>query len=302
MVGWDLVQRAEAADHQVTYTYHSTDRSIIEYTSVDALQLDIRDEEHVREVVAQQNPDAIVHAAAMTDVDACERYPERAKAINVRGTEHVADACEATGTELLFLSTGFVFDSDGEEFVEEDPRHAINRYGQTKIEAENVVMDLAVDTTICRIDQPYSWPTSWQNETFVTWVLNRCETGDPFPVFTDWYNTPVYIPDVNRVILKLLMSDHDDVYHVSGPDFTSRYEWARLIADVFGYDPELVEEGHSDNSNLPASRPNNYLSNRKIRRETSIEFHTLEEGLYRMRNTEVTYCGFDRPNKTSNRC
>lgn len=292
LVGWDLIQRAEAEGHQVTYTYHSTDHSIMENTSAEALQLDIRETERVREVVTQQDPDAIVHAAAMTDVDACEQHPEKAKNINVLGTKHVVSACEETDTELLFLSTGFVFDGDGDKFVEEDPRHAVNQYGQTKIEAEDAVMDSPLKATICRIDQPYCWPTHWQKETFVTWVLNRCEAENPFPVFTDWYNTPVYVPDCNRTVLKLLMSDNDGVYHVVGPNFTSRYDWARLIADVFGYDPDLIKEGHSKDANLPAPRPNNHLSNRKIRQVIDIEFDTLEEGLDRMGDSEggVFYC------------
>jgi dTDP-4-dehydrorhamnose reductase len=82
------------------------------------------------------------------------------------------------------------------------------------------------------------------------------------------------------------MSDYDGVYHVIGPDFTSRYNWTRLIADIFSYDLELITEGHSGDANLPAQRPSNHLSNRKIRQVTDIRLYTLEEGLYRMTNSE----------------
>jgi len=282
LVGWDLVQRARAAGHEVTYTYHETDRERDAESGVTALALDVRDADRVDAVVQCSDPDAVVHAAAMTDVDECERSLDRAQAVNVDGTRHVAAAADDADAHLLFFSTGFVFDGDGETFTEADPRSAVNHYGQTKIDAEDVVAGSPVDATVCRIDQPYCWPMPWQTKPFVSWVLERCEGETPFPVFTDWYNTPVYVPDCNEAVLELLETRTTGTYHVCGPEYVDRYTWARSIAKRFGYDPGLVERSQSAEAGLPARRPNNHLCNVAVRRATDASFRSIDAALNRM--------------------
>jgi len=282
LVGWDLVKRARAAGHEVAYTYHETDRERDTESGATALALDVRDPDRVDAVVQRWEPDAVVHAAAMTDVDECECYPDRARAVNVDGTKHVVAAAEGVGAHLLFFSTGFVFDGDGETFTEADPRSAVNYYGQTKIDAEDAIVDSPVDATVCRIDQPYCWPTPWQTKPFVSWVLNRCENGTSFPVFTDWYNTPVYVPDCNETVLELLETRTTGVYHVCGPDYVDRYTWARSIAEEFGYNTALVERSQSVEANLSARRPNNHLSNEAVKRAIDASFRSIDAALARM--------------------
>jgi dTDP-4-dehydrorhamnose reductase len=107
LVGWDLSHRAASAGHDIAYTYYST-RPPTTDRSLEAHQVDIREADAVRKVVRRVNPDVVVHAAAMTDVDECERQPDRATAINVEGTRNVVDACRPTNASLLFVSTFFV--------------------------------------------------------------------------------------------------------------------------------------------------------------------------------------------------
>lgn len=278
LVGWDLGHRAASAGHDIAYTYYST-RPPTTDRSLEAHQVDIREADAVRKVVRRVNPDVVVHAAAMTDVDECERRPDRATAINVEGTRNVVDACRPTNAALLFVSTAFVFDGRREIYTEKDRRASVNAYGRTKLDAEDVVVDADLETTIIRIDQPFGWPTDWQDDTFVTWILDRCRQGDPFPVFTDWWNTPVYLPDLNEAVLALVEEGLRGTYHVCGPDYCSRFEWARTIADVFGYDPELVIEGHSDDTNIPAKRPNCRLSNEKVIADAGCSFRTIPAAL-----------------------
>ncbi|WP_251328617.1 SDR family oxidoreductase [Haloplanus pelagicus] len=286
IVGWDLVRRASNAGYDVTYTRYSTEPSADVDTSTESHYLDVRDDDRVRDLVNDLKPDIIVHAAAMTNVDECERDPERATAINVRGTEHVLAAAEAVDARLVFFSTGFVFDGNGDSFVEDSPRNAVNHYGETKIRGEDLILDSTVDSTICRIDQPYCWSASWQTPSFVEWVLNRLDSRDSFQVFSDWYNTPVYVPDCNEAVLRLLKDGHTGTFHVTGSQYTSRYDWAVKIAETFGYAPDIVKTGCSDDVDLPADRPNNHLSNEKIREEAGIAFRTLEVGAQEMLNKQ----------------
>lgn len=279
LVGWDLVRRAAKAGHGIAFTYHDNEPEVTADGRITSYQLDIRDADRVHEIVREVGPEAVAHAAAMTDVDECERHPQRAEAVNVSGTEHVATAAETVDASLLLYSTAFVFDGSREVVVPDDPRRAVNHYGKTKIRAEDRVIDASVESTVCRLDQPYDWSEPWQSDTFVSWILDRCSQGDSFPVFTDWYNTPVYVPDLNEAVLTLLESDRSGIYHSCGPDHASRYEWARLIANQFGHDPELVEEGHSSEAGLPADRPNVCLLNDEFQQKLGITFRSLEEGL-----------------------
>lgn len=286
-VGWDLVRRTARRGHDVTYTYHETPPP----ESVDGAsrcELDVRRRRPFVDLVERTRPDAVVHAAAVTDADACERNEALATAVNVEGTRNAVRACERVGAHLLYVSTSFVFDMDETPLSEDAARSPVNHYGETKARAEDVVASATVPTTTCRIDQPYDWLPPWRGETFVTWVLEQCRSGDPFPVFTDWHNTPVYVPDCNEVFLELLSDRTTGTYHVVGDDYVSRYEWARIVADVFGYDPDLVERGHSDDVALPATRPSNHLENDSVVKTTEYEFASLRGGLREMRRSRRT--------------
>jgi dTDP-4-dehydrorhamnose reductase len=276
LVGWDFVNRASDRGHNVTYTYLSSKPTNY---SESAIQLDIRDQEAVGAVVCSADPDVVVHTAGITDVDACERNPEIAHEVNVEGTRSVVSACEKYGSGLTFISTGFVFDGKGETFSEEDIRSAPNYYGQTKIEAEDIVSDSDTDHLICRIDQPYCWPTTWQDDTFVKWVVDQLQNGKSFPIFVDWFNTPIFIPDCSKAILALLKRSCTGTYHVCGPDYVNRYDWAKIIARVLGYDPSLIRRGNSDEAGLPARRPNNHLSNNKVEKEINMNLKSIKDAL-----------------------
>jgi len=282
-VGWQLVQSLAEDGHAVGFTYHSTEPTVSGLKTA-RFPVDIRNPDRVNAVVAEFNPDIVIHAAALTDADECERNPKRAQALNVAGTRHVVEACECVGASVAFLSSSFVFDGGDGPYVESDETNPINIYGETKVAAERIVKDAAGNSLICRIDQPYYWLTPWQEHTFVEWVLDQCNRGDPFDVFEDWYNTPVYVPDAVNVLQTLLSKDAAGVYHVVGDEYVNRYEWARTAAAVFGYDPCLVRPGDSDDAELPARRPNANLSNRKVRNDTRYGFHSIEEGLAVMRD------------------
>ncbi|WP_181687166.1 SDR family oxidoreductase [Halorhabdus salina] len=280
LVGWDLVKRASEKGHKVFSTYYSSDPD----TNIGErlYKLDVRDQATVRQVVSSVQPDVVVHSAAMTDVDACERNKEKAAEVNVNGTKNVVRACEDTESHLLFFSTGFVFDGDQEIYDEPDSRNSVNVYGETKITAENLVFDSDIRHTVCRIDQPFCWSKPWQSKTFVEWTLDRLRRGEPFPVFEDWHNTPVYVPDCNEMVLDLLEDAKTGTWHVVGQEFLSRHEWARIIATSFGYDPDMVQRGHSDKASLPASRPSNHLTNGKLERATGQTMRSIHDALETM--------------------
>lgn len=283
LVGWNLVSRLSGSNG-VIFTYYSSDRSTNEGQDASSARLDIRNRDRIFDLVADYEPDCIIHTAALTDVDECERNRKLANEININGTENIILAAEQVRATLVFFSTSFVFDGGGERFAEGAKRSPANHYGWTKSVGEDMVSDASVGSIICRIDQPYCWQRDWQKEPFVSWVLSRCKTGNQFSVFTDWYNTPIYVPDCSKGVEKLLKNDASGIFHLCGPDYISRYDWARLISDLFGFDPSLVRPGHSTDANLPAKRPNNDLVTGKLE-QFGISPRSLRDSLELMRDS-----------------
>ncbi|MDE2588325.1 MAG: sugar nucleotide-binding protein, partial [Patescibacteria group bacterium] len=155
-------------------------------------------------------------------------------------------------------------------------------YGITKYRAEQMVRQSGLSHLILRTDQPYCWTEKWQHTNSVLRVLQSLRLGKIHREISDWYNTPTYVPDIALVTGKLIDRNCTGTYHVVGPDFVSRYDWALKIADIFGENKDLIEPVTSCTLNLPAKRVNVNLSNQKVVRDTGIRMSGIEKGLMNM--------------------
>ena len=118
-------------------------------------------------------PDIVIHAAAFTNVDDCEKNKDRAFAVNVQGTRNIADAVEKIGAKVVYISTDFVFDGKKGMYKEIDSTKPINYYGITKLNGERIVDKLLDDYIIARTSVLYGWNPFSQN--FATWLINQLE-------------------------------------------------------------------------------------------------------------------------------
>ena len=279
-VGWKILDRAEPQGC-LRYTYRSSD---VEHPNAVGHELDVRDGEAVSELVSGFEPDAVVHSAAMTDVDGCERDPERAREVNVGGTRNLVEATAEVNAYFAFISTSFVFDGTEHPHDEDDEKNPVNEYGKTKALAEDVVVEADVPCSILRTDQPYGWTEPWQNETMVEWILDELDDEGEVKVFDDWYNVPTYLPDLVEAVLEITRAEKEGIYHAVGPDYLSRYEWTLKIADVFGYDASRIEPISSDTVGLPAERPNAYIRNDSVTEATGRQFASIRSGIESMKD------------------
>lgn len=266
-VGRKIAREFTSEGHDVAVTVHENDPNL---HSCHKINVDIRDENAVVDSHTSFEPELTIHAAALADADACEQRPELARQINVGGTENIIRACEQTGSTLAFMSSSFVFSGGSDSFEEGDSRSPINVYGETKVSAENKVQNSASRSLIIRTDQPYGWSEQWQSPTMVEWVLGELSRKTTVPVFDDWWNCPIYVWDLVAAVRKLISSGCTGVYHVVGPEYINRFEWARLIAEEFGHNPERIERASFHESSLPARRPNSQLSIEKLKAETGL--------------------------------
>lgn len=281
MIGYRLIEefRSRAT---IGYTMHDHTCPI---EGANGFFLNVCDRNKTRELIREFSPDIIIHTAGITDVDFCEKNPELAWRVNTTGTKNVVEGAEEVGSAVVFYSTSFVFDGTKGGYVPHDEPNPLNVYGETKFAAEKMVLQSEAPGLILRTDQPFGWSEKWQTETMLEWVLNQLIRNEPFPVFQDWCNCPTFIDDLVQMTLSLAMNEQRGVYHCVGSEYVSRYQWAKLIADVFNLNKQIILKGQSDDLELPAARPNVHLRNSKMRAATGIETHSLRESTRKLQDS-----------------
>jgi dTDP-4-dehydrorhamnose reductase len=197
---------------------------------------------------------AVLHAGAMTDVDGCERDPERAWAVDVGGSEQVARACRALGARLVAISTDYVFDGEAGPYREEDLPNPRGVYARTKRAGEEAALLLAPDCAVARVAVVYSGRPG-AKATFATQIVEKLSRGEPVKAFSDQLVSPTLARNGAEMALELLLeTGYQGVLHTSGATVLDRVEFARKVARRFGLQGEIVPVRTAE-MKLPAPRP-----------------------------------------------
>jgi len=213
MLGTDLCQ-VLARDHDLI--------------SVDVDDFDVTDAPAVSEFVARHRPEMVIHCAAWTDVDGCERDPERAFQQNATGTWHVASASADVGAAMVYLSTDFVFDgTKGEAYTEFDRPNPINVYGASKLAGEHLVRTLVAHHYIVRT----AWLFGKRGRNFVRSILSKAADQQELLVVADQLGSPTYTGDLAAAIAELVVGGRlvPGTYHLVNSGLCS---WAELAAEA----------------------------------------------------------------------
>ncbi|HWP28661.1 MAG TPA: dTDP-4-dehydrorhamnose reductase [Chloroflexota bacterium] len=216
--------------------------------------LDITDSAQVARLVAAVAPDVVVHTAALTDVDRCEREPERAWLVNVRATEWVAEACARQGALLVHLSSEYVFDGQAGPYAETDPPRPLSVYGRTKLASEQIVAQRCARWIVARTTVLFGYAPGTRGN-FVLWLLDRLARGERTRVVVDQVGSPTLADNLAEMLLALIEGGGQGIYHTVGASRLSRYEFARLAAAVFGLDTQLIEPVTTRELGQVAPRP-----------------------------------------------
>ena len=202
-------------------------------------RVELTDAAELERVFSLSSPDVVVHLAAMADVGACEREPERAAAVNVAATSMIAGLCQQYEARLVFVSTEYVFDGRRGFYREDEDANPTTTYGRTKWEAEREVVRLAPRGSIVRTSIVYGWPLQ-AHRNFGPWLVERLRSRQPYYAPTDVLRTPMYVEHLVDGIARLVEGDYPGVHHVAGSDWVSMYDFALAIADGFQLDRGLV--------------------------------------------------------------
>jgi dTDP-4-dehydrorhamnose reductase len=198
--------------------------------------------------------EAVLHAGALTDVDACEREPEKAWRVNVDGTAEVARACRALGARLVAVSTDYVFDGEAGPYGEEAVPNPRGVYARSKRAGEEAALLLAPDCAVARVAVIYSGRPG-ARPTFATQIVEKLSRGEKVHAFSDQWVSPTLARNGAEMTLELLLeTGHRGVLHTCGATVLDRVDFARRVARRFGLEGEIVPVRTAD-AKLAAPRP-----------------------------------------------
>ncbi len=199
---------------------------------------DITDPTCLWETLEEFEPEAVIHAAAMTDVDGCERNPEAAYRVNAWGTQNVAVACSRLGAAMVHISTNDVFDGTlGRAYYEWDTPSPRSVYARSKAAAEFYVRTLLNRFYLVRT----AWLYARGGNNFVTKILAAADQHGMLRVVTDEVSSPTYAPDLAVAISRLVDTGHYGIYHFANAGICSRYEWAQELLRLAGREHVSLE-------------------------------------------------------------
>jgi dTDP-4-dehydrorhamnose reductase len=239
-------------------------------------EADLTDEAQVRRAARGIAFDAVVHAAAMTDVDACEGDPDLALRVNRDATRHVADLARERGATLVYVSTDYVFDgSKRSPYLEEDPTDPINAYGRSKLEGERAAGSSGAKTLIVRT----SWLFGPGGKNFVDTIASKLERGESLRVVDDQKGSPTYSRDLAHAIELLLRRGSQGTVHATNSGATTWYGLAREIARTLRSDAPLTPVT-TEEFPRPAPRPRfSVLSGARFRAWTGENLRPWEDAV-----------------------
>ena len=250
--------------------------------------MDITDAKQVSQLLGQLRPDAVIHCAAWTAVDAAEDAENlpKVRAVNVDGTRHLSEACASVGAKMLYISTDYVFSGQGREAWQPDCKEyaPLNVYGQSKLDGE-----LAVASALRRF---YIVRTAWvfgrNGNNFVKTMLKLGRTHPQLRVVNDQIGTPTYTEDLARLLVDMIETEKYGYYHATNEGgYISWYDFACEIFRQAGMEVRVTPVSTAEYGLSKAARPfNSRLDKSKLRQAGFVPLPDWKDALNRYLKTQ----------------
>jgi len=274
-----LIEQLLAKKYTVIATARDEYKGNIKNELLHFAQMDFTNAHEVNAVFKKYLPTHIIHAGAISKPDDCEQNNELAYKINVEATKILLIAAEQHQCSFLLVSTDFVFDGEKGMYKEDDERKAVSYYGQTKIWAEDLVMQYPFAWSIVRTVLVYGKPLTGRNN-IITLVKEKLQKGEPYNVFSDQVRTPTYVEDLANGIVRMIEKNAKGVYHISGETVVTPYQMAIATAEFLNLDKSLIKEVTAQTFTQPALRPDKTgFDISKAKRDLGFMPISFEEGL-----------------------
>ncbi len=281
LVGLNLIKNIRGFD--IFGTFNQTP---VNLENIPLFQLDVTKYESC-EQISKFNPDFIINATAISDVDYCEKFKEKAYSVNVLGVKNLTKIAKKLQCKLIQISTDGIFSGRNESYAEDDMPNPLNYYGQTKLESENEVKNLS-DHLICRTNLLYGYVSktklnersSYSKPTnFVLWILSELNKKNHIKIVNDQFSNPTLVDNLSTIIESSLKKNLVGVFHTTDMTCISRFEFAKKIALKFGYSKSLISAISSKELNQFAIRPSKTCLNCSKIQKNDIDLHSIDESL-----------------------
>ena len=220
------------------------------------LELDITNQTQIQEVFASYKPTHIIHTAALTNVDYCELNPEECNEVNVNATRKLWEEAQKINAHFQLLSTDFIFDGLKGNYKETDEPSAVSIYGQSKVDAEKVLIQSQNDNwSIARTIIVYGTANNLSRTNIVLWSIDALTKGDPMKIINDQFRMPTWADDLAWGCLEICNRNKKGIFHLCGPELMAVNEIVFRIAKHMDKSIENVEIISSSTLNQPAKRP-----------------------------------------------
>lgn len=232
-----------------------------EVIGADLPETDITDEAQITAFIEESKADAVIHCAAFTNVDLAETERDICRKINVDGTLNIARACQKNGIKLLYISTDYVFNGEGEDAFENDsPKNPCNFYGETKLGGENAVIENCDKYFIVRI----SWVFGKNGKNFVKTMLRLSEEKYTLTVVCDQIGSPTYTKDLSKLLCDMIETEKYGVYHATNEGYCSWAEFASKIMEISGSSTKIIPIPSSEYKAAAVRPANSRLSKKSL--------------------------------------
>lgn len=260
------------------YTIYATYRQHKPLNAI-SCRVDISKRTEVKKIFDEIQPDFVVHAAALTNVDKCELEKKKAYKINAEGVKNVVEKCKKNKVFLVYISTDYVFDGEKGLYKEDDIPNPINYYGMTKLKGEEYVKSLD-DSCIARTSSLFGTVSSRSKLDFFSWVLKKLKNDNEVRVITDQWISPTLNTNLANMVLEILRRRITGIYHLSGDTRTNKYAFSKLIAQVYDLDVNLIVPIFSNEISCIAKRPrDSSLNVEKARQMLNIKPLEIKQAL-----------------------
>lgn len=283
-LGQDVVKEVLRRGHTLTASGTAeTPEKIQQILEMQYVQMDITDKNRVGQVIAGAEPDAVIHCAAWTAVDAAEEGENAKKvyAVNVTGTENIANACKKADCKMLYISTDYVFDGTGSSPWKADCRNfcPLSVYGRTKLLGEQAVERILDRYFVVRT----AWVFGSGGGNFVKTMLKIGKTNDTIRVVSDQIGTPTYTPDLARLLVDMAETEKYGYYHATNEGgYISWYEFACEIFRQAGYNTQVIPVTTEEYGLSKACRPlNSRLDRKKLVENGFVPLPNWQDALHR---------------------
>ncbi len=261
-LGYDVVKELSRRKYEVVASDITTSFSgTVDDTSMNDItyvSLDITDKSYVDKVISSVCPDVVIHCAAWTAVDAAEdeSNADLVRAVNVEGTQNIADVCKKLDCKMIYISTDYVFNGEGEEPWKPDCKSysPLNVYGQTKLDGEIAVSSTLQKYFIVRI----AWVFGINGKNFIRTMINVGKNHDTVRVINDQIGTPTYTYDLARLLVDMSETDKYGYYHATNEGgYISWYDFCCEIYKQYGLETKVVPVSTEEYGLSKAKRPYN---------------------------------------------